>query len=67
MPTQEDIPHSDYRAGFIVGFQAVAKTSRSIPSIPSQPSTPSGLRPFLVGVRKGIEKATGKDWDQIDG
>jgi hypothetical protein len=71
MAAQGDVPHNDYRAGFIVGFQAIAGTRRAIPSIPAQPTTKTlwqtlapgvawpNMTPFLMGVRKGIERAGG--------
>jgi hypothetical protein len=71
MAAQGDIPHDDYRAGFIVGFQAIAGTGRTVPNIPAQPTTKTlwhtlaptshgrTMTPFLMGVRRGIERAGG--------
>jgi hypothetical protein len=57
MAAQGDVPHDDYRSGFIVGFQAIAGIVRTIPAMPAQPATKANMTPFLMGVRKGIEKA----------
>jgi len=59
MSAQGNVPHDDYRSGFIVGFQAVRGTSVMIPMVPMQPTTKMNMTPFLMGVRKGIEKAGG--------
>lgn len=53
----DNIPQDDYRAGFRVGWQAVVGTSRAIPALPAQPATRAGMTPFLMGVRKGMERA----------
>jgi hypothetical protein len=55
----EKISHDDYREGFIVGYQAVRGVFASIPAIPAQPATRSNSTPFLMGVRKGIERGAG--------
>lgn len=65
MAAQGVVPHDDYRSGFIAGFQSVRKTAAAIPAIPAIPATPAGLTPFLVGIRKGIERATGKAWEDL--
>ncbi|TIN00222.1 MAG: hypothetical protein E5Y34_12975 [Mesorhizobium sp.] len=65
MVAKGEIPHDDYKSGFIAGFQSVKRVMAAIPAIPAQPATPAGLTPFLMGVRKGIQKATGKSWDEI--
>lgn len=59
MSAKGDVPHDDYRSGFVVGFQAVAGTVRAIPAIPARPATKANMTPFLMGVRKGIERAGG--------
>ncbi len=59
MAAQGDVPHEDYRSGFIVGFQAIAGTVRAIPAVPAQPATKANMTRFLMGVRKGIERAGG--------
>ncbi|MGH6802742.1 MAG: hypothetical protein ACREC3_05160 [Methyloceanibacter sp.] len=57
MEAKGNVPHDDYKSGFIVGFQAVAGTTRIVPILPVQPVTRVGMTPFLMGVRKGIERA----------
>ena len=57
MVEQGNIPHDDFRSGFIAGFQAIAGTAHTIPLIPKQPVSRSNLTPFLMGVRKGIQRA----------
>jgi hypothetical protein len=59
MAAQGDVPHNDYRSGFQVGYQAIVGTTRAIPAIPAQPATKANMTPFLMGVRKGIERAGG--------
>ncbi|MER8938717.1 hypothetical protein NKH82_04315 [Mesorhizobium sp. M0915] len=65
MAAQGEVPHDDYKSGFIAGYQSVRKVMVAVPGIPAQPGTLGGLTPFLMGVRKGIEKATGKSWAEI--
>jgi hypothetical protein len=60
MAAKGNVPHDDYKSGFIVGFQAIAGTRRIVPILPIQPATRIGMTPFLMGVRKGIERAGGK-------
>ena len=59
MAEQGDIPHNDFRSGFIAGFQAIAGMARTIPPIPPQHAMPvrSNLTPFLMGIRKGLQRA----------
>lgn len=57
-----DVPHDNYRAGFIAGYQAVKGTAVGIPGIPGRPGTIGNMTPFLMGIRKGIEAAGG--WPQ---
>ena len=57
MVEQGNVPHEDFRSGFIAGFQAIAGTAHTIPVIPTQPVMRSNLTPFLMGVRKGIQRA----------
>ena len=52
-----DVPHGDFKAGFMVGFQAAEGTDREIPATPAKPVTPVNMTPFLMGVRKGLEEA----------
>jgi hypothetical protein len=57
MAEQGDVPHNDYRAGFMAGFQAIAGTTRTIPPVLAQPATPANMTPFLWGIRRGIQRA----------
>jgi hypothetical protein len=59
MAAQGNVPHDDYRSGFIVGFQAVAGTLRVLPVMPVQPVTIVNYTPFLMGVREGVKAAGG--------
>jgi hypothetical protein len=59
MAAQGNVPHDDYKSGFIAGFQALAGTTKVIPVIPVQPVTKVGYTPFLMGIRKGVERAGG--------
>ncbi len=52
-----DVPHNDYAAGFKAGFQAIVGTARAIPALPAMPGVRAGMTPFLMGVRKGLERA----------
>ena len=57
VPGAGKVPHDNFRAGFIVGYQAVKGTEAPTPGIPVQPGTPGNMTPFLVGVRRGLEEA----------
>ncbi len=57
MAAKGDVPHDDFRSGFVVGFQAIRGTSSAIPAIPAKPATNGNMTPFLMGVRAGLEKA----------
>lgn len=52
------IPHNDFRLGFIIGFQSIAGTTKAIPILPMRPLTIPGMTPFLMGVRVGREVAS---------
>lgn len=52
-----DVPHDDYRAGFIVGYQSIKGKNAAIPGIPGQPGTKGNMTPFLMGIRKGLDRA----------
>lgn len=54
---KDGIPHDDFQAGFVVGYQAIRGTAVSLPGIPGRPGTPSGSTPFLQGVRAGLRAA----------
>ncbi|RBO89635.1 hypothetical protein DFR47_1152 [Pseudochrobactrum asaccharolyticum] len=53
------IPHNDFAAGFIAGWQTVNGRNSSIPPIPAKPYVPEFKTPFLVGIELGLEKALG--------
>lgn len=53
------IPHNDFAAGFIVGWQTVNGRNTTIPPIPAKPGVPQSKTPFLLGVELGLEKALG--------
>jgi hypothetical protein len=57
MTEQGDVPHNDFRSGLIAGFQPIVGTVHTIPPIPAQPVMRSALTPFLMGVRKGLQRA----------
>ena len=59
MSARSDVVYDDYKSGFIAGYQAIAGTVRPIPVIPAQPATKANMTPFLMGIRKGIERAGG--------
>lgn len=63
MSAKGDVPHDDFRSGFIAGFQSIVGTARAIPAIPAKPAITAGMTAFLTGIRKGIERATGKSND----
>ncbi|OCP06126.1 hypothetical protein BBX50_23955 [Ensifer sp. LC11] len=54
------IRNASFAEGFEAGYRAIKGTTVSLPSIPSQSSTRSNSTPFLMGVRKGIERALHK-------
>jgi hypothetical protein len=57
MTEQGDVPHDDYRSGFIAGFQAIAGTTLTVPPTLAQPKLRANMTPFLMGIRRGIERA----------
>jgi hypothetical protein len=52
-----DIDQSDYAAGFEAGYRTIKGTAVGMPGLPGQPGTRVNMTPFLMGVRKGLEKA----------
>lgn len=54
---RDQIPHDDFRAGFLVGWQTVKGTSAGVPGTPGQPGTPGNSTPFLQGVKAGLKAA----------
>jgi hypothetical protein len=57
MTAKGDVPHDDFKSGFLVGFQAIRGTTVATPAVPAKPATKANMTPFLMGVRKGIERA----------
>ena len=51
------LDQNDYAAGFEVGYRAIRGTSAGLPGLPGQPGTRGNMTPFLIGVRKGLERA----------
>lgn len=47
----------DYKAGFEAGYRAIRGTNAMLPMLPMQPMTKMNMTPFLMGVRKGLERA----------
>jgi len=58
------IDQTDYAAGFEAGYRAIKGTSVPLPVLPGQPGTHVYKTPFLMGVRKGLEKA-GVEIDRV--
>lgn len=59
MQKVETIPHQDFKAGFTVGYEAIAGRNWLKPLMPIQPLTLAGGTPFLMDVRCGVEAALG--------
>lgn len=57
------VREGSFRDGFEVGYRTVRGTAVALPSIPEQPVTRGNSTPFLMGVRRGIEGALGRDID----
>jgi hypothetical protein len=55
----DTLPHDDFAAGFEVGYRAVKGTAAGLPGTPGQPGTRGNMTAFLMGVRKGLERAGG--------
>lgn len=62
----EIIRDGSFRDGFEVGFRSIKGTNAALPGIPGQPGTKGNSTAFLMGVRKGIEKALGKSIDELE-
>lgn len=59
----EIIKSGTFRDGFEAGYRTIRGTMPALPAIPAAPATPAGSTPFLMGIRRGIERALGKDLD----
>ena len=53
----DTVPHNDFVAGFVAGYQAIKGTSAGLPGIPGQPGTPGNSTPFLEGIKAGLRAA----------
>lgn len=59
------IRSGSFRDGFEIGFRSIRGMSAGMPGLPGQPGTKGNMTPFLMGVRKGIERGLGKDIDSL--
>jgi hypothetical protein len=59
------IRNGTFSDGFEVGYRSIRGTATGMPGIPGQPGTRGNMTPFLMGVRKGIERGLGKDIDEL--
>ena len=55
-----NIPHDDFREGFIVGFQLILGTNVGVRGAPGGPGVHGATSRFLVGVKAGIRAAGGE-------
>jgi hypothetical protein len=57
-----NIPHENFREGFIVGFQLIhgLKVTVTEQIVPTHLDAPTGISPFLLGVKAGIRAAGGE-------
>jgi hypothetical protein len=55
-----------FRDGFEVGYRSIRGTAAGVPGVPGQPGTRGNMTPFLIGVRKGIERGLGKNIDELE-
>ncbi len=53
----KNVPHNDFREGFVVGYQLVRGTNAAMPGVPGQPGIPGNSTPFLIGIQYGIAAA----------
>ena len=60
------ISEGSFREGFEVGYRSIRGTAAALPGIPGQPGTRGNMTPFLMGVRRGIERALGKDLSDLE-
>jgi len=60
------IRDGSFRDGFEVGYRAIKGTAVGMPGTPGQPGTRGNSTPFLMGVRKGIERALHKDISDLE-
>jgi hypothetical protein len=55
-----NLPHENFREGFIVGFQLIHGLKVTVPSAPVSGTPPAGMSPFLMGLKSGIRAAGGE-------
>lgn len=61
-----DVIHSGtFAEGFEVGYRSIKGTSRMLPMVPMAPMTKMNSTTFLMGVRKGIERALGQKISEL--
>jgi len=61
----DSIGAGSFSQGFEAGYRAIKGTNVHLPHVPHEPFTKHNSTPYLMGIRKGIERATGKDIDDI--
>jgi hypothetical protein len=61
----EIIRDGDFHSGFVVGYRSIRGTTAPLPAIPVAPVTRENSTRFLMGVRRGIERAVGRSIDEI--
>ncbi|MCO6050859.1 hypothetical protein NGM99_13830 [Mesorhizobium sp. RP14(2022)] len=61
----DTISSGSFRDGFEIGFRSIRGVHAALPGIPGQPGTRGNMTPFLMGVRRGIERALDKDLDGL--
>jgi len=54
MSYKENVPHDDFQAGFEAGYRAIRGTNAMTPM---KPMTRMNMTTFLMGVRRGLERA----------
>ena len=55
-----NLPHENFREGFIVGFQLIHGLKVTVPAAPTGGTPPVETSPFLMGVKAGIRAAGGE-------
>jgi hypothetical protein len=59
------IRDANFESGFEAGYRAIKGIHAALPAIPAAPATKANMTAFLMGLRRGVERATGKSIDQI--
>ncbi len=55
-----NVPHDDFREGFLVGYQLVRGVNVGVPGAPGGPGAHGGTSRFLLGVIAGVRAAGGE-------